>query len=545
MASYLLKWDPTKWDWRNIKELAEAVKGGVPVTKPWVCGLARRIAAGDRIFIIRAGREPRGIVGSGHVTRGSYEANNLEAQDTGQAKKGVMFVDVRFDALAEPVREALLPRTKLNDSALKSFNWDIRESGTQIPDAVAAELEKAWYPRAFPEDAARIKEEEERKLQEQQQARAAATQQAAAAAAEKKTRAEAEHKAREKAEQRVREEAERRSREEAERVARAEAELKTREAEEQKKSARKLRPTDTQPLQAIPAANAAPAAASETAVSGPWSLREAQAVTEDYFTMLHAEITGKLYSKADHRNRLSKELRRDGDEVESYYCGISAILGAIGLPFIDVFKPEARDDAQLETAIQELLSTQPDKVESLWIADEPARTSIPVELDDSKAFWVAAPTTGSGGGYASVTWSPASQVEVDFRKREARNYNLATAGERFVLAFERARLREAGRKELIERIEWISQHAGADMGYDIKSFNDDGSERIIAVKTTNYNQRFPFAISAEELAFSQSNSKNFHIYRVFNFSKGARLFILSGNLEKSGTLKPVVYRVVM
>lgn len=545
MASYLLKWDPNKWDWRNIKELSEAVKGGVPVTKPWVCGTARRIAAGDRVFLIRLGREPRGIVGSGHVTRGSYEANNLEAQDTGQAKKGVMFVDVRFDALAEPAREALLPRGKLNEGALKSFNWDIQQSGTQIPDAVAAELEKAWYPNAFPEDAARIKAEEEHKLQEEQQARAAAAQQAATEAAEKKTRAEAEHKVREKAEQRVREEAERRSREEAERVARAEAEHKAQAAAEQKKTARKLRPTDTQPLQAIPAANAAPTAASATAVSGPWSIREAQAVTEDYFTMLHAEITGKLYSKADHRNRLSTELRRDGDEVESYYCGISAILGAIGLPFIDTFKPETCNDAQLETAIQELITQQPERIESLWIADEPARTSIPVELDDSKAFWVSAPTKGGAGDYAAIAWNPGGQVEADFRKREARNYNLATAGERFVLAFERARLREAGRKELIERIEWTSQHAGADMGYDIKSFNDDGSERIIAVKTTNYNQRFPFAISAEELAYSQSNSKNFHIYRVFNFSKGARLFILTGNLEKSGALKPVVYRVVM
>lgn len=534
MATYLLKWDPNKWDWRNIKELAEAVKGGIPVTKPWSCGNARRIAAGDRVFLIRLGREPRGIVGSGHVTRGSYEAHNLEAQDTGRDKKGNMFIDVRFDALGEPMHEALLPRGKLNDGMLKSFLWDIQTSGAQIPDNVAEELEKTWHDRAFPEAAAKAKEDEERKIKEQEEA----TQRELEAQEHK------EREARERAEQERSEEKARLAREKAERE-KAEQDKRQQEKENREAEAQRAEEKAEEGAQTRAANQKVKREPEADRASGPWTMKETLAVVSDYFAMLHAEITGALYSKADHRNRLSKELGRDDNEVEEYYSGISAILGGIGMPFIDSYKPQVKEDSQLEAAIQAFVEKNPDKIESLWISDDVARTSIPVELDDSKAFWVAPPGGIGATDYAQVKWSPSVQLEVDFRKREARNYNVAVAGERFVLAFERARLREAGRKDLVENVEWTSQNRGTDLGYDIKSFEEDGKERYISVKTTHYGQRFPFAVSVDEIYYSARNAKQYYLYRVFNFSKGARLFMLQGSLEETCQLRPVVYRAIL
>lgn len=579
MATYLLKWDPTKWDWQNIAELSQAVNMGVPVSKPWSCGMARRITAGDRVFLIRQGREPRGIVASGHVTRGSYEAPNLEAQDSGRSRKGSLFVDIRFDVLVEPRREALLPRSRLNENIFSSFVWDIQASGVQIPDNISGELEKLWFVRAHPEEAAKQRQAEERREREANELaeREAAAQRAAeenarkeaeeAEAAEEARRQKEEADAKRKA-KRVREEkrlaeeqqqreltekqeAKRRAmEEERKRLAdekRAAEEQRTRAQEVERAREEKLRAEKAHAEQlrsrkagAEQAAPAPPAAV----VSGLWSMRDCEAAVDDYFLMLQAETIGKLYSKADHRNRLGKALNRPTEAIDEYYRGVSAILGALGMPFIDAYKPAALDDAQLEAAVQAFIEQYPDRIESLWIEDA-AQVSIPVELDDSKAFWVAAPSAAGLQGYAHLKWSPRIDTEVDFRKRESRNHNLAMAGERFVLAYERARLREAGGKELIEKIEWTSQNRGTDPGYDVKSFNEKGESRFISVKTTNFGPRFPFALSVDEITFSRQHPGQFALYRVFNFAKSAKLFMLEGKLEDRLSLNPVVYRATL
>lgn len=54
-------------------------------------------------------------------------------------------------------------------------------------------------------------------------------------------------------------------------------------------------------------------------------------------------------------------------------------------------------------------------------------------------------------------------------------------GESFVLKHEKLRLRKAGKHELARKVEWTSRYAVA-KGYDIKSFELDGSPRYIEVK---------------------------------------------------------------
>ncbi|MDW8293534.1 MAG: hypothetical protein RML84_10625, partial [Anaerolineae bacterium] len=39
----------------------------------WSCGVTKNIQTGDRVFLLKQGKEPRGIVGSGVVTRGSMK----------------------------------------------------------------------------------------------------------------------------------------------------------------------------------------------------------------------------------------------------------------------------------------------------------------------------------------------------------------------------------------------------------------------------------------------------------------------------------------
>lgn len=64
-----------------------------------------------------------------------------------------------------------------------------------------------------------------------------------------------------------------------------------------------------------------------------------------------------------------------------------------------------------------------------------------------------------------------------------------------VLAHERLVLAAAGRRDLAARVTWTSAAEGDGAGYDIASFEPDGRERLIEVKTTNGWERTPFHIS--------------------------------------------------
>ena len=143
MAVHLLSWDPTKWDWRNIKEQSEQVARGAPVVRQWSCGSNRRVFSGDVVYFIRQGREPRGIFARGEVLRGSYEAANVDVQDAGHGKN-TLVIDVRFTVLENAVDKVVLSRQSLTGAVLGKFVWDIRESGVKLPEPVVAALEQAW-----------------------------------------------------------------------------------------------------------------------------------------------------------------------------------------------------------------------------------------------------------------------------------------------------------------------------------------------------------------------------------------------------------------
>src|SRR2546423_1512919 len=64
------------------------------------------------------------------------------------------------------------------------------------------------------------------------------------------------------------------------------------------------------------------------------------------------------------------------------------------------------------------------------------------------------------------------------------NFNFGFGEER-ALAKEHAHLLAAGRTDLAGRIRWVSHVDGDGTGYDIQSFDMDGSDRLTEVKTKN------------------------------------------------------------
>jgi Domain of unknown function (DUF3883) len=273
-----------------------------------------------------------------------------------------------------------------------------------------------------------------------------------------------------------------------------------------------------------------------------WSREEVEATVGDYFAMLRDELAGLPINKAEHNERLRRVLRnRSKGSVEFKHANISAVLTLHGYPYIDGYKPRFNFQGLLEQVVLEYLDVHRDFFEPLITGPVLNPTTSPDAgaVDISRV--VEPPPEAMR--VPQTLWSPSARLSrLDFVARDAANRHLGRRGEEFVLDFERKRLHDGGRRDLVRRIEWTAQTKGDGAGYDVESFNADGSARLIEVKTTGLGKYFPFNVTVNEVRCSQARPHEFHLYRVFNFGPDARLYMLPGELSKSCHLDPTEYR---
>jgi hypothetical protein len=136
---------------------------------------------------------------------------------------------------------------------------------------------------------------------------------------------------------------------------------------------------------------------------------------------------------------------------------------------------------------------------------------------------------------------PAVRVTTNYVEREARNRSLGLAGELFVINYERARLIHAGNERLAARIEHTAKVRGDYVGYDILSFDENGAERLIEVKTTKYGRETPFFVSANEALTSAKHAVHYHLYRLFSFREAPGLYMLPGPIGETCHLSAATY----
>lgn len=124
-----------------------------------------------------------------------------------------------------------------------------------------------------------------------------------------------------------------------------------------------------------------------------------------------------------------------------------------------------------------------------------------------------------------------SPSKVDYVVKQHENTRLGKIGEKWVLKYEKAKLTSAGLKHLAKKVVWIAENDDS-KGYDIKSYNVDGSEIFIEVKTTNGGPKTPFYISALEMKVNKEHLSKYRLYRLYNFNKEPKLRIIIGDLSK-------------
>jgi hypothetical protein len=163
----------------------------------------------------------------------------------------------------------------------------------------------------------------------------------------------------------------------------------------------------------------------------------------------------------------------------------------------------------------------------------------------SQGLTISLPPTPAPPRQGVLTADFRSRKAPDYALQDARNGALGLRGELLVLAHEKALLIRAGRSDLAEHISHVSIKEGDAAGYDIRSFETDGRSRHIEVKTTCGDARTAFFISPNELAFSESNSTAYFLYRLYDFDRdtdSARAYILTGNMANQLNLVPTAYR---
>lgn len=276
-----------------------------------------------------------------------------------------------------------------------------------------------------------------------------------------------------------------------------------------------------------------------------WALTEVEAVVADYFAMLEAELSGQKYSKAEHNRRLQQRLGRSKGSIEFKHQNISAVLINFRQPFIPGYLPRQNYQQLLERVVLEWLAGHPDFFRSL--ADGPvlAPSSRPAIGDRVRPSDLVVPPPDAGIGKVArpIDDSQVRFYNTDFVRRDAENRRLGRLGEEWVVDFERRRLHdEAGRSDLARRVEWIADTRGDGAGFDIASFDADESPRLIEVKTTGSGRQFPFMVTSNEVRVSEREASRYHLYRVFEFARDPRMYILRGALSEVCRLEPTQYR---
>src|SRR5450631_2795706 len=100
--------------------------------------------------------------------------------------------------------------------------------------------------------------------------------------------------------------------------------------------------------------------ADEAKLGTIWHSDELDAIVEDYFIMLTAELSGRPYVKSRHSADLMERIGRTHRSVEFKHQNISAVLDELGMPWIPGYKPKRNYQAAIFDAIDRYLAAHPE-----------------------------------------------------------------------------------------------------------------------------------------------------------------------------------------
>ena len=138
--TFLLTWSPTGFSFEKFAEIARQVEETGKANCRWSTGQRTTFSVGDRVFLMRQGKDRPGIVGSGRMASEVFDAPHWNEE---LAKEGRQsnYADVAWDALRE---YPLINLEELVELTGEKKLWTNQGSGFRIDPGVAGLLESAW-----------------------------------------------------------------------------------------------------------------------------------------------------------------------------------------------------------------------------------------------------------------------------------------------------------------------------------------------------------------------------------------------------------------
>jgi 5-methylcytosine-specific restriction protein A len=141
MNTFIFVWNPKIWDWYYIEDSIKQIEQSGKTEERWGCGNNKSIKPGDRVFLVKLGTNPKGIIASGYTTTAPYLTKHFKRDN-----KGMNCVSIDFEVLLNPDKEPILLLDILKTGNLaKQSSWTPQASGISISQDIVDELEAVWF----------------------------------------------------------------------------------------------------------------------------------------------------------------------------------------------------------------------------------------------------------------------------------------------------------------------------------------------------------------------------------------------------------------
>lgn len=136
-ASWLLAWNPKNYDWENVEEpfsldtMFNRICSGGGYYDCWRC-MSSKIKCGDLLYIMKLGKEPKGIFAAGYAISDSY----IDDDD-------VRVVDVLLTKAIDFRTESIIPQQTLKD-LFPDQQWSSQGAGISIKPEASKWLIENW-----------------------------------------------------------------------------------------------------------------------------------------------------------------------------------------------------------------------------------------------------------------------------------------------------------------------------------------------------------------------------------------------------------------
>jgi hypothetical protein len=276
-----------------------------------------------------------------------------------------------------------------------------------------------------------------------------------------------------------------------------------------------------------------------------WTDEEISLIVNDYFDMFRMSLADQPFSKTERRRSLMPKLNgRSHSSLEFKHRNISTVMDMLGFQYLPGYVPAENKQNRIIPFVQAYLAAAPDLREQLRVGYPSIHAvegdsiieyekMLPPPSKSQKASPIVGEREHPYGRVAKVDWAAIAEL----------NSAIGKKGEQIALGYEKCRLQNEGRMDLADQVVWASKEEGDGLGYDIRSFEVDGSVLFIEVKTTVGGRNSPIYFSENERLFAQSNRKAFRLYRIYQVNKDPKLLIRKGAYEDFlGEETPTLYQ---